>query len=147
MIRLGKRGYQSIMSNLTQTADYLTARLEEQGFIIMSEGGGKGLPVVAFRLNPKQHLFFDEFALSHKLRERGWIVPAYTMAADCEKMSMMRVVVREEFSQSRCDSLVRDIQSALHALAEQEIHNIQRYQAYVTFSLATLGYSNTDRTF
>lgn len=135
MIRLGKRGYQSIMSNLTRTADYLSAQLEEQGLIIMSEGGGHGLPVVAFRLSQTQRLFFDEFALSHKLRERGWIVPAYTMAADCEKMSMMRVVVREEFSQSRCDSLVHDIQFALRALAEQEVHNIQRYQAYVTTSL------------
>ncbi|KAJ5579513.1 uncharacterized protein N7459_005498 [Penicillium hispanicum] len=131
MIRLGKRGYHSIMSNLTHTADYLTAQLAEQGFIIMSDGNGQGLPVVAFRLSETQRLFFDEFALSHKLRERGWIVPAYTMAANCEKMSMMRVVVREEFTQSRCDSLVRDIQFGLQALAEQEVHNIQRYQAYV----------------
>lgn len=129
MIRLGRRGYTDIMSNLTHTADYLTDQLKDQGFIIMSDGAGHGLPVVAFRLSPAQQFFFDEFALSHKLRERGWIVPAYTMAADCEKMSMMRVVVREEFSQSRCDSLVHDIQFALQALAEQEIQNIQRYQA------------------
>lgn len=129
MIRLGRRGYTDIMSNLTRTADYLTDQLKDQGFIIMSDGAGHGLPVVAFRLSPAQHVFFDEFALSHKLRERGWIVPAYTMAADCETMSMMRVVVREEFSQSRCDSLVHDIQFALRALAEQEIQNIQRYHA------------------
>ncbi|KAJ5131661.1 hypothetical protein N7448_005819 [Penicillium atrosanguineum] len=127
MIRLGRRGYTDIMMNLTHTADYLADQLKNQGFIIMSDGSGDGLPVVAFRLGSAQHIVFDEFALSHKLRERGWIVPAYTMAADCEKMSMMRVVVREEFSQSRCDCLVNDIQFALQALAEQEILNIQRY--------------------
>jgi glutamate decarboxylase len=42
------------------------------------------------------------------------------MAADCEKMSMMRVVVREEFSQSRCDSLVHGIQFALQALGSRK---------------------------
>ncbi|KAJ5909208.1 hypothetical protein N7495_001890 [Penicillium taxi] len=131
MIRLGRRGYEAIMTNLTRVSDYLTDRLLEMGFIIMSDGHGNGLPVVAFRLSSSQRLLFDEFALSHKLRERGWIVPAYTMAADCETMSMMRVVVRMEFGKSRCDSLVRDIQSALEVLADQEIHHFERYQALI----------------
>ncbi|KAJ6088241.1 hypothetical protein N7486_009502 [Penicillium sp. IBT 16267x] len=129
MIRLGRRGYHAIMSNLTHTADYLTEQLRQMGFTIMSDGGGKGLPVVAFRLGSAQSLLFDEFSLARRLRERGWIVPAYTMAADCEKMSMMRVVLREDFTQSRCDSLVQDIQSALKALVDQEVRSIQRYQA------------------
>lgn len=129
MIRLGRRGYQAIMTNLTNTADYLTEQLKRMGFTIMSDGAGNGLPVVAFRLGSTQNILFDEFSLAHKLRERGWIVPAYTMAADCEKMSMMRVVLREDFTQSRCDSLVHDIQAALKALVDQEVRSIQRYQA------------------
>ncbi|KAH0543268.1 hypothetical protein FGG08_002432 [Glutinoglossum americanum] len=60
MIRLGKRGYRSIMMNLTRTADYLAAALEKLGFIIMSKGGGKGLPVVAFRLDPEYGHHYDE---------------------------------------------------------------------------------------
>ncbi|KAJ6016659.1 Pyridoxal phosphate-dependent transferase major region subdomain 1 [Penicillium sp. IBT 35674x] len=131
MIRLGRRGYQAIMSNLTNTADYLTEQLKKMGFTIMSDGAGNGLPVVAFRLGSAQNILFDEFSLAHKLRERGWIVPAYTMAADCEKMSMMRVVLREDFTQSRCDSLVHDIQAALKALLDQEVRSIQRYQAFL----------------
>ncbi|KAJ5429054.1 Pyridoxal phosphate-dependent transferase major region subdomain 1 [Penicillium cf. griseofulvum] len=131
LIRLGRSGYTSIMTNLTKTADYLTSQLQEMGFVIMSEGGGQGLPVVAFRLSPAQNVFFDEWALARKLRERGWIVPAYTMAADCETMGMMRVVVRTDFSMGRCISLVRDVQDALGDLAGMEIRNIQRYQALV----------------
>lgn len=38
MIRLGKRGYRSIMLNLTRTADYLAAQLQALGFLIMSQG-------------------------------------------------------------------------------------------------------------
>ena len=95
----------------------------------MSDNGGEGLPVVAFRLSPTQNVFFDEWALARKLREKGWIVPAYTMAADCQKMGMMRVVVRTDFSMARCESLVKDVQGALGALADMEILNIQRYEA------------------
>ncbi|KGO46366.1 Pyridoxal phosphate-dependent transferase, major region, subdomain 1 [Penicillium expansum] len=131
LIRLGRSGYTSIMRNLTKTADYLTSQLQELGFILMSEGNGKGLPVVAFRLSPSQNVIFDEWALSRKLRERGWIVPAYTMAADCQEMGMMRAVVRTDFSMGRCVSLVRDVQDALGDLAGMEIRNIQRYQALV----------------
>ncbi|KAJ5112918.1 Pyridoxal phosphate-dependent transferase major region subdomain 1 [Penicillium angulare] len=133
MIRLGKRGYQSIMTTLTRTADYLADQLKSMGFIIMSDGCGTGLPVVAFRLGPDQSVFFDEFELAHKIRERGWIVPAYTMAADC-KMSMCRVVVREDFTQSRADSLLHDIKHALVTLVQRETINIQRYQLLLSSS-------------
>lgn len=33
LIRLGKKGYRAIMSNLTRTADYLTEALEALGFV------------------------------------------------------------------------------------------------------------------
>ncbi|CAI7639784.1 unnamed protein product [Penicillium glandicola] len=145
LIRLGRSGYTSIMTNLTKTADYLSSQLQEMGFIIMSEGNGQGLPVVAFRLGPTQNVFFDEWALARKLRERGWIVPAYTMAADCEKMGMMRAVVRTDFSMGRCVSLVRDVQDSLEALAGLEIRNIQRYQALVQSYVAISRKNCVDR--
>jgi len=108
LIRLGKRGYRNIMLNLTRTADYLAANLEHLGFIILSERGGDGLPLVACRLDPDKNKMYDEFAVAHQLRERGWVVPAYTMAPPCEKLKLMRIVVREDFSRSRCDALIAD---------------------------------------
>ena len=65
-------------SNLTRTADYLSAHLEALGFIIMSKKGGDGLPLVAARIDPERGVMYDEFAIAHQLRERGWVVPAYT---------------------------------------------------------------------
>ena len=91
--------------NLTHTADYLTETLKLLGFIILSQSGGKGLPLVAFRLDPAKKHKYDEFAIAHQLRQRGWIVPAYTMAPHTEKLKLMRVVVREDFSRNRCDQL------------------------------------------
>jgi glutamate decarboxylase len=129
MIRLGKRGYRSIMLNLTRNADYLSAQLKSLGFIILSKGGGKGLPLVAFRLNPdNDDIYYDEFTIAHQLRERGWVVPAYTMAPHSDKLKLMRVVVREDFSRSRCDSLVADIKLALKALSDMDKKTMERYQ-------------------
>ena len=109
-IRLGKAGYKSIMLNLTRTADYLSACLKQMGFLIMryvrestlsklqltlvgnSEGAGKGLPLVAFRLNPKDQHHFDEFAVAHQLRERGWVVPAYTMAPNAGDLKVFVIL-------------------------------------------------------
>lgn len=128
MIRLGKRGYKSIMMNLTRTSDYLAAQLKELGFIIMSPGGGRSLPLVAFRIDPDAGHHFDEFAIAHQLRERGWVVPAYTMAPHSDKLKLMRVVVREDFSKNRCDSLVSDIKLALSVLQEMDKKTLASYQ-------------------
>lgn len=128
LIRLGKRGYRSIMMNLTRTSDYLAAQLKELGFLIMSPGGGRSLPLVAFRIDPEAGHHFDEFAIAHQLRERGWVVPAYTMAPHSDKLKLMRVVVREDFSKNRCDSLVSDIKLALSVLQEMDKKQLESYQ-------------------
>ena len=120
LIRLGKRGFRNIMINLTKTADYLAASAQQMGFILMSKQHGDGLPLVAFRLDPAKKHKFDEFAVAHQLRERGWVVPAYTMAPHSEGLKMMRVVVREDFSRSRCDALLQDLSAAVHALDKMD---------------------------
>ncbi|KAF1985212.1 glutamate decarboxylase [Aulographum hederae CBS 113979] len=129
MIRLGKRGYRSIMTNLTRTADYLAKHLEALGFSVISQGGGKGLPLVAFKLGEGKH--YDEFAVAHQLRERGWVVPAYTMAPHSEKMKLMRVVVREDFSRSRCDALITDIKFALESLDKLDEKRVEEHKEHI----------------
>lgn len=117
------------MLNLTRTADYLSANLESLGFILMSKQSGEGLPLVAFRL-PKGK-FYDEFQIAHQLRERGWVVPAYTMAPHSEKMKLMRIVVREDFSKSRCDALISDIRFAVSYLDKMDEKKIAEHEEHV----------------
>lgn len=126
LIRLGKHGYRAIMSNLTRTADYLSDSLEALGFIIMSKKSGKGLPLVAFRLTQDEDRHYDEFQLAHALRVRGWVVPAYTMAPHTEQMKMLRIVVREDFSRSRCDALICDIKLTMGLLDEMDKESIKK---------------------
>jgi glutamate decarboxylase len=68
---------------------------------------------------------------AHQLRERGWVVPAYTMAPHSEKMKLMRIVVREDFSKSRCDALISDFKLALQTLDSLDEKKIKEHGEYV----------------
>ncbi|KAI1257112.1 hypothetical protein MGN70_000151 [Eutypa lata] len=131
LIRLGKKGYKAIMSNLTRTGNYLSESLEALGFIIMSKQSGMGLPLVAFRLPPKEEREWDEFSLAHRLRARGWVVPAYTMAPHTNEMKMLRVVVREDFSKNRCDSLICDIKLCMELLDAMDKETIKKHEQFI----------------
>lgn len=153
LIRLGKHGYRAIMvctpgpplpvlsltpaqSNLTRTANYLSDSLAALGFIIMSKQSGEGLPLVAFRLTPlaeghEDERNYDEFALAHQLRVRGWVVPAYTMAPHTKNLKMLRVVVREDFTRNRCDGLIADIKQCQALLESMDRESIRKQQEFI----------------
>lgn len=130
LIRFGKHGYRSIMSNLTLTADYLSDELEKLGFVIMSDRAGAGLPLVAFRFKNTsegaEERHYDEFSLARTLRTRSWVVPAYTMAPKTNDLKMLRVVVREDFTRSRCDLLLKDIKLCLGLLDDVDAETAKR---------------------
>ncbi|KAI1389139.1 glutamate decarboxylase [Hypoxylon trugodes] len=135
LIRLGKKGYRAIMSNLTRTADYLSEALTALNFVIMSKKSGEGLPLVAFRLpdlpEGAPERTYDEFALAHKLRARGWVVPAYTMAPHTNDLKMLRVVVREDFTKNRCDALISDIRYCQQLLDQLDKEGIARQEEFI----------------
>ena len=119
------------MLNLTRTADYLALSVEKMGFQLLSKTKGQGLPLVAFRLNPAHGHKFDEFAIAHQLRERGWVVPAYTMAPHSEGLKLMRVVVREDFSRSRCDALLTDLKLAVETLCKMDAKQVEQHKEHM----------------
>ncbi|GJJ14075.1 hypothetical protein Clacol_008332 [Clathrus columnatus] len=117
LLRLGKAGYHAIMSNLTRTADFLAESILAIGdgnkFVLMSQKSG------------------DEFAIARRLRARGWIVPAYTMAPHAETLKLLRVVVREDFSRHRCEIFIRDLAEAvsfLDSMPKDVIHHMAKAQ-------------------
>jgi len=74
------------------------------------------LPLVAFRL--KKEAKFSIFELSDHLRYRGWQIPAYALAENCEHIKIMRVVVQESFSIDMADRLIVDIIKAIRYLED-----------------------------
>jgi glutamate decarboxylase len=111
-LNLGREGYKRVMNSLQKRAGVLTRRLEESGrFETLSKLGH--LPVVAFTLRDNSR--YSVFDISDKLRERGWIVPAYTLAPNAENISVLRVVVREDFTEDMSDMLTGDIERAIES--------------------------------
>lgn len=89
----------------------------------MSARGINGLPLVAFRLKDKKH--YDEFDVARELRQRSWVVPAYTMAPNAGEVKMLRIVLREDFTRSRCDLFLRDLQSSVDHLESIDAKSVE----------------------
>ncbi|GAV58440.1 Pyridoxal_deC domain-containing protein [Cephalotus follicularis] len=113
LIRLGFEGYKNVMENCRENMLVLKEGLEKSGrFNIVSKDNG--VPLVAFSLKDNQ--LHDEFEVADLLRRFGWIVPAYTMPADAQHVTVLRVVIREDFSRTLAERLVADINKVLHEL-------------------------------
>lgn len=106
LIRLGFEGYRNIMENCQENAMVLKEGLVKTGrFNIVSKDNG--VPLVAFSL--KDNSRHNEFEISDTLKRFGWIVPAYTMPANAQHITVLRVVIREDFSRTLAERLVLDI--------------------------------------
>ena len=64
------------------------------------------LPVFAFTTRPEVSAY-NVFDVSRRLRERGWLVPAYTFPENRQDLSVLRVVVRNGFSSNLASAVPR----------------------------------------
>ncbi len=64
----------------------------------------------AFRLKPEV-TNYTVYDVSDRLRERGWLVPAYAFPANREDLSVLRIVVRAGMSHEMADLLLRVLRS------------------------------------
>jgi len=70
-------------------------------------------PLVAVTL---QNSEFNAFHLSEQLRQKGWIVPAYTLPAKADDIAVLRMVVKESFSKDMVEMLFTDIMESIETL-------------------------------
>ena len=89
---LGREGYTAMMQNLQNVALHISDGVAKLGpYRLVSRGDD--LPVFAFGLAP-EITNYSVFDVSARLRERGWLVPAYTFPENRQDLSVLRVVVR-----------------------------------------------------
>ena len=60
--------------------------------------------------------------MAQDLRDRGWLVPAYSMPANREDLVVQRVVVKEGFSHDMANLLLGSIKRHLKVYASQPEH-------------------------
>jgi glutamate decarboxylase len=101
---LGREGYTKMMQSLRETATYIAQGVAEMGpYRLISDGSE--LPVFAFSLDPSV-TNYTVFDVSDRLRERGWLVPAYTFPENRQDLSVLRVVVRAGMHMEMGEQLV-----------------------------------------
>lgn len=118
-LRLGKDGYQRIQQACHDIALYLSGEIAKLGpFELLTDGSD--IPVFAFIL--KHATNFTVFDLSERLRDRGWLVPAYTFPKNREDLAVMRIVVKKGFSYDMADLLLKDMRRHLEYYASHQDH-------------------------
>ena len=105
-LRLGFEGFRTVQRASRDVATALAASIGELGpFELITRGDE--LPVFAFTTRADV-VAYDVFDVSRRLRERGWLVPAYIFPPDRQDLSVLRIVVRNGFSRDLASLLLGD---------------------------------------
>jgi glutamate decarboxylase len=104
---LGRSGYRNVIQTTQDIATYISSGVAELGpYRLISEG--RELPVFAFALAPevKNYSVYD---VSDRLRQRGWLVPAYSFPENRTDLDVLRIVVRTGMNQEMADLLLEHL--------------------------------------
>ncbi len=129
---LGREGYRRVQQAAQDVAMHLSGGIAQLGpYRLLSDGSE--LPVFAFSLSPevKNYTVFD---VSDRLRQRGWLVPAYTFPANRTDLSVLRLVIRAGMNHEMADLLLghlREVTAFLQSLdAPLPSEDIQKRKAF-----------------
>ena len=116
-LRLGFEGYRRVQQYARDVAMYTAKEIEKLGpFELLTHGDE--LPVFAFKLRDGIDNY-SVFDVSNAIRERGWLVPAYTFPKNREDLAALRVVVKRGFTRDVADLLIKDLERQLPRLEKQ----------------------------
>lgn len=118
-IRLGFEGYKAIQQNSMEIAKYLHEQIGKmKPFRNYSSEVHNPLFIWELKKDYAKDAKWTLYDLQDKLKQNGWMVPAYTMPANIEETVVMRIVVRQGFSRDMADQLLTDIASAVNELEQ-----------------------------
>ncbi len=103
-VALGSDGYRAIQQGSSRIAQHIAREIAAIGPYRLITDGSE-LPVFAFALKPEV-TNYTVFDVSARLREQGWLVPAYTFPENRQDLSVLRVVVRAGMSRDMGDLFV-----------------------------------------
>jgi glutamate decarboxylase len=104
---LGHEGYRKVMQCCQDVAMHLSSEIAKMGpYELLSDGSE--LPVFAFTLKDsvKNYTVYD---VSDRLRQHGWLVPAYSFPENLQDLSVLRIVVRAGMGMDMADLLLTDL--------------------------------------
>jgi glutamate decarboxylase len=123
-LRLGKEGYREIQSECYALGRYLAEEIAALGpFKIIYDGNG-GIPGLCWELKDPASSPFTLYDFADRLRERGWLVPAYSMPPNREDLVIQRILIRHGFTREMAHTLLEEIQDALAHFAVNPVEQL-----------------------
>jgi glutamate decarboxylase len=101
---LGHDGYRRVIQNAQDVAQHLSSGVADIGpYRLLTDGSD--LPVFAFTLasGVTNYTVYD---VSDRLRQHGWLVPAYAFPENRQDLSVLRIVVRAGMNHEMADHLL-----------------------------------------
>jgi glutamate decarboxylase len=110
---LGKEGYREIQTECRALGRYLAEKIAAFApFKIIYDGEG-GIPGLCWELSDPASANFTLYDFADRLRERGWLVPAYSMPPNREDLVIQRILIRHGFTRPMADELLTEMQKTL----------------------------------
>jgi len=114
-LRLGRDGYTRVQKTSLDIGRHMAKEIGGMApFDIYT--GGTDMPLITWTLKEGYTDKWDLYDLADRLRERGWLLPAYPMPADMEDVTIMRVVFRNGVSTDLVSLLLGDIRDSVEYL-------------------------------
>ena len=109
-LRLGREGYRLVQQTCQDVAVHVARTLAAmpEFDVVVRRPRAAGGDVLG---EPERVTKYTAYDVSRKLREHGWLVPAYTMPPKREDLVVLRVVVRNGFSHDMAELFLRDLRS------------------------------------
>jgi glutamate decarboxylase len=113
-VGLGHAGYRRVIEGAQEVAMHLSKGISEIGpYELLTDGSE--LPVFAFKLKPEVENY-SVYDVSDRMRQHGWLIPAYTFPANRQDLSVLRIVVRAGMNLDMADLLLEHMQKATEFL-------------------------------
>jgi glutamate decarboxylase len=113
-LSLGRKGFEVVQKTSHDVARRIADETAAIGpYRLLTDGSD--LPVFAFALRPEVENY-SVFDVSARLREFGWLVPAYTFPENRQDLSVLRVVVRAGMTHDMADLFLADLRKQTAAL-------------------------------
>jgi glutamate decarboxylase len=115
-LRLGKEGYRKIQTECAAIGKDLAAKIGALGpFQIIYDGNG-GIPGLCWKLKDAAATEFTLYDVADRLRERGWLVPAYSMPPKREDLVIQRILIRHGFTREMGEELLVEMKRTVEEL-------------------------------
>ncbi len=126
-IRLGFKGYRAIQQNCMDIAKYIWSEIAK--FPQFHNYADEVVnPLFIWHLDEEydKSAKWTLYDLQDKLKQYGWMVPAYTLPATLEDIVVMRVVIKQGFTRDMADMMLNDMRTAVAELDKLEYPTASR---------------------